>query len=81
MIYYIFQGAGQDKLGIFIKSIVQGGAANVVSIIAQITKVIMCLFASYYTLCFDEGRQTESRRSVTECGWQKPCGSVTGKVK
>ncbi|XP_051723792.1 afadin-like [Ctenopharyngodon idella] len=32
------KGAGQEKLGIFIKSVVQGGAANVVSIIVQKTK-------------------------------------------
>lgn len=28
---FVFKGAGQDKLGIYIKSVVKGGAADMVS--------------------------------------------------
>lgn len=31
IIFRIFQGAGQDRLGIYIKSVVTGGAADAVS--------------------------------------------------
>lgn len=33
--HFLPQGAGQEKLGIYIKSVVKGGAADVVSLITQ----------------------------------------------
>lgn len=45
------QGAGQDKLGIYVKSVVKGGAADVVSIIFKVVSFQYVLFNRWPAVC------------------------------
>ncbi len=82
------QGAGQEKLGIYIKSVVKGGAADVVSTRTQKVEPWWTIMGKNMHsdsfcdvwVCVQTGRSIGCRWPVVERGRAKSCRPVTGEV-
>lgn len=75
------QGAGQEKLGIYIKSVVKGGAADNVSTAADTGGPAPPGPPRSRGICAVAGRPSGGRRPAAERGRPQPGGTVAGEVR